>query len=34
VTVRRDATQLTHEDFMQGISEVQAKKKADLQYYA
>lgn len=32
--LRRDATELHHEDFMQGISEVQAKKKVNLQYYA
>lgn len=31
---RRDATQMHHEDFMEAILEVQAKKKVDLQYYA
>nr|KAF6343518.1 proteasome 26S subunit, ATPase 3 [Pipistrellus kuhlii] len=31
---RRGATELTHEDYMEGILEVQAKKKANLQYYA
>lgn len=34
LALRRDATELTHEDFMAGIAEVQAKKKASLQYYA
>jgi len=34
LALRRDAKELTHEDFMAGISEVQAKKKANLQYYA
>jgi 26S proteasome regulatory subunit T5 len=34
LALRRDATELTHEDFLAGISEVQAKKKANLQYYA
>lgn len=34
LALRRDATELTHEDFVAGISEVQAKKKASLQYYA
>jgi 26S proteasome regulatory subunit T5 len=34
IALRRDATELTHEDFMSGISEVQAKKKVNLQYYA
>jgi 26S proteasome regulatory subunit T5 len=32
--LRRDSSRIQHEDFMQGIAEVQAKKKADLQYYA
>lgn len=32
--LRRGATQLTHEDFMQGIFAVQAKKKKSLSYYA
>uniref|UniRef100_A0A8D2B7J9 Proteasome 26S subunit, ATPase 3 n=1 Tax=Sciurus vulgaris TaxID=55149 RepID=A0A8D2B7J9_SCIVU len=30
----RGATELTHEDYMECILEVQAKKKANLQYYA
>merc|ERR1740117_1778074 len=34
LALRRDATELTHEDFVAGIAEVQAKKKANLQYYA
>jgi 26S proteasome regulatory subunit T5 len=34
LALRRDATQLMHEDFMEGISVVQAKKKSELQYYA
>jgi len=34
IALRRGATTLTHEDFMEGIAEVQAKKKAELQYYA
>lgn len=34
IALRRDAKSITHEDFMEGISEVQAKKKASLQYYA
>eukprot|EP01063_Lacrimia_lanifica_P017514 TRINITY_DN24593_c0_g1_i1.p1 TRINITY_DN24593_c0_g1~~TRINITY_DN24593_c0_g1_i1.p1 ORF type:complete len:457 (+),score=223.61 TRINITY_DN24593_c0_g1_i1:48-1373(+) len=34
LAMRRDATQLTHEDFMEGISQVQARKKSQLNYYA
>merc|ERR1711994_641237 len=34
IALRRDASELKHEDFMEGIAEVQAKKKVDLQYYA
>ena len=34
LALRRDATELNHEDFMAGIAEVQAKKKANLNYYA
>jgi 26S proteasome regulatory subunit T5 len=34
IALRRNAAQLNHEDFMEGIQEVQAKKKATLQYYA
>lgn len=32
--LRRSATELTHEDFQQGIFAVQAKKKKSLSYYA
>lgn len=34
LALRRDAKELSHEDFMAGINEVQAKKKASLEYYA
>eukprot|EP00005_Dracoamoeba_jomungandri_P004005 CAMPEP_0174250458 /NCGR_PEP_ID=MMETSP0439-20130205/621_1 /TAXON_ID=0 /ORGANISM="Stereomyxa ramosa, Strain Chinc5" /LENGTH=428 /DNA_ID=CAMNT_0015330531 /DNA_START=57 /DNA_END=1343 /DNA_ORIENTATION=+ len=34
LALRRDATCVTHEDFMEGISQVQSKKKKSLQYYA
>eukprot|EP00823_Brevimastigomonas_motovehiculus_P001054 TRINITY_DN1157_c0_g1_i1.p1 TRINITY_DN1157_c0_g1~~TRINITY_DN1157_c0_g1_i1.p1 ORF type:complete len:453 (+),score=130.68 TRINITY_DN1157_c0_g1_i1:145-1503(+) len=34
LALRRDAKELKHEDFMGGISEVQAKKKVNLNYYA
>lgn len=34
LALRRDATELSHEDFLAGIAEVQAKKKVNLQYYA
>lgn len=34
IALRHGATELTHEDYMEGILEVQAKKKANLQYYA
>ena len=30
IALRRGATELTHEDYMEGILEVQAKKKANL----
>ena len=32
--LRRGGTFLTHEDYVDGISEVQAKKKTNLNYYA
>ncbi len=32
--LRRGATMLTHEDYMTGIQQVQAKKKSTLNYYA
>ena len=34
IALRREATELTHEDYMDGILEVQSKKKANLNYYA
>ncbi|KAJ3286838.1 26S proteasome regulatory subunit 6A [Borealophlyctis nickersoniae] len=34
IALRRGGTEITHEDFMEGIQEVQAKKKTSLQYYA
>lgn len=34
LALRRDATEVTHEDFVEGIVQVQAKKKANLMYYA
>jgi len=34
IAMRREATELNHEDYMDAIIEVQAKKKANLQYYA
>jgi len=34
IALRRNATQITHEDFLEAIQEVQAKKKTALQYYA
>eukprot|EP00164_Ancoracysta_twista_P001401 GFYU01001824.1.p1 GENE.GFYU01001824.1~~GFYU01001824.1.p1 ORF type:complete len:440 (+),score=146.44 GFYU01001824.1:39-1322(+) len=34
LALRREATEIGHEDFMEGISAVQAKKKATLNYYA
>ncbi|KAJ3110437.1 26S proteasome regulatory subunit 6A [Phlyctochytrium bullatum] len=34
IALRRGAKEITHEDFMEGIQEVQAKKKTSLQYYA
>ncbi|KAI0980199.1 hypothetical protein GJ496_008511, partial [Pomphorhynchus laevis] len=34
IALRRSATDVTHEDFMDGIMEVQAKKKSNLNYYA
>jgi 26S proteasome regulatory subunit T5 len=34
LALRRNGTDLTHEDFVEGISAVQAKKKASLEYYA
>ncbi|KAK9497925.1 hypothetical protein O3M35_003823 [Rhynocoris fuscipes] len=34
IALRRNASMVTHEDFMDAILEVQAKKKANLNYYA
>jgi len=34
IALRREATEITHEDFTEGVGEVQAKKKVNLQYYA
>ncbi|KAJ3005448.1 UNVERIFIED_CONTAM: 26S proteasome regulatory subunit 6A [Siphonaria sp. JEL0065] len=34
IALRRGAVEIRHEDFMEGIQEVQAKKKTSLQYYA
>ena len=32
--LRREATQLTHEDFVEGVSAVQSRKRKSLEYYA
>jgi len=34
VALRRGATELRHEDYVEGIAQVQSKKKAALNYYA
>ena len=34
IALRREASTIQHEDFMEGISQVQLKKKQSLQYYA
>ena len=34
IALRREATVIQHEDFMEGVTQVQAKKKASLAYYA
>jgi 26S proteasome regulatory subunit T5 len=34
LALRRDGTEVNHEDFVEGITAVQAKKKANLLYYA
>lgn len=34
VALRRNATSLRHEDFIEGIQQVQSKKKTNLNYYA
>ncbi|KAK2957085.1 putative 26S proteasome regulatory subunit 6A [Blattamonas nauphoetae] len=33
IALRRGGTELTHEDYVMGVAEVQAKKKGSLQYY-
>lgn len=33
-SLRRGGTQIRHEDFVEGIAAVQAKKKTSLNYYA
>ena len=34
IALRRSGTEVTHEDYMDAILEVQAKKKTNLNYYA
>jgi len=34
IALRREGTEINHEDFTEAVSEVQAKKKVNLQYYA
>lgn len=34
IALRREASEISHEDFVEGIAQVQAKKKKSLQYYA
>ncbi len=34
LALRRDAKEIQHEDFMEGITQVSAKKKTSLNYYA
>lgn len=34
IALRHEQTEIKHEDFMEGITQVQAKKKASLEYYA
>lgn len=34
IALRREALEVTHEDYMDAILEVQAKKKTTLNYYA
>ena len=34
IALRRNATALVHDDFVEGIAVVQAKKKSKLKYYA
>ena len=34
IALRRESNLVTHEDFLDAVMEVQAKKKANLNYYA
>jgi 26S proteasome regulatory subunit T5 len=34
LALRRDGTDIDHEDFVEGIAQVQAKKKSNLSYYS
>jgi 26S proteasome regulatory subunit T5 len=34
LALQRDASEVSHEDFIEGIAQVQAKKKTSLNYYA
>lgn len=34
LALRRDAQEIQHEDFIEGIAQVQSKKKTSLNYYA
>eukprot|EP00698_Gefionella_okellyi_P017595 TRINITY_DN5173_c0_g1_i1.p1 TRINITY_DN5173_c0_g1~~TRINITY_DN5173_c0_g1_i1.p1 ORF type:complete len:435 (-),score=116.23 TRINITY_DN5173_c0_g1_i1:486-1790(-) len=34
LALRRDATEISHEDYIEGIAQVQSKKKTSLNYYA
>lgn len=34
IALRREASEIKHEDFVEGIQAVQMKKKSELQYYA
>ena len=34
LALRREATEIGHQDFVDGIGEVQMKKRQELQYYA
>ena len=34
IALRRESSLVTHEDFLDAVMEVQAKKKANLNYYA
>ena len=34
LALRRGANELQHEDYMEGVNQVQSKKKASLAYYA